>query len=148
MDLAIGGQTFEAKALLLDKVRPAQKVYFDALDSLLQHQNALMQQSASATQSATANMVYVIGLTLLLALGVGVLMALWIIRSITRPINLAVQVSRAVAAGDLSVQFDTSGKSEIAQLLVALKEMQTSLVGVVSGERVVGKFVGVASTQE
>lgn len=41
-------------------------------------------------------------------------MALWIIRSITRPINLAVQVSRAVAAGDLSVQFDTSGKSEIA----------------------------------
>ena len=52
MELAIGGQTFEAKALLLDKVRPAQKVYFDALDSLLQHQNALMQQSASATQSA------------------------------------------------------------------------------------------------
>ena len=145
MELAIGGQTFEAKALLLDKVRPAQKVYFDALDSLLQHQNALMQQSASATQSATANMVYVIGLTLLLALGVGVLMALWIIRSITRPINLAVQVSRAVAAGDLSVQFDTSGKSEIAQLLLALKEMQTSLVGVVSDVRDGAKGVAVAS---
>ncbi|HOE42330.1 MAG TPA: methyl-accepting chemotaxis protein, partial [Rhodoferax sp.] len=145
MELAIGGQTFEAKALLLDKVRPAQKVYFDALDSLLQHQNALMQQSASATQSATANMVYVIGLTLLLALGVGVLMALWIIRSITRPINLAVQVSRAVAAGDLSVQFDTSGKSEIAQLLLALKEMQTSLVNVVSDVRDGAKGVAVAS---
>ncbi|MBP9904838.1 MAG: MCP four helix bundle domain-containing protein [Rhodoferax sp.] len=145
MELAIGGQTFEAKALLLDKVRPAQKIYFDALDRLLKQQDALMQQSASATQAATANMVVVIGATVVAALAAGVVMALWIIRSITGPINLAVAVSRAVAGGDLSLQFDTRGKNEIAQLLQALKEMQLALVSVVADVREGAEAVARAS---
>jgi methyl-accepting chemotaxis protein len=145
MELAIGGQTFEAKAFLLDKVRPAQKTYFDALDGLLKYQNGQMQQSASATHEATSGIVYVMGLTVVVALAVGVLMALWIVRSITGPINLAVDVSRAVAAGDLSVQFDTSGKNEISQLLLALKDMQTGLISVVAEVRDGAKGVAVAS---
>ena len=145
MELAIGGQTFEAKALLLDKVRPAQQIYFDALDRLLKLQDALMQQSASATQEATANVVVLIAATVVAALGVGVAMALWIIRSITRPINLAVAVSRAVASGDLNVQFDTSGKNEIAQLLQALKDMQLVLVSVVADVREGAEAVARAS---
>ena len=145
MELAIGGQTFEAKAFLLDKVRPAQKSYFDALDGLLKYQDGQMQQSANATQQATSSMVYVMGLTVVVALAVGVLMALWIIRSITQPINLAVQVSRAVAAGDLSVQFDTAGKNEISQLLLALKDMQTGLVSVVAEVRDGANGVAAAS---
>jgi methyl-accepting chemotaxis protein len=145
MELAIGGQTFEAKAFLLDKVRPAQKTYFDALDGLLKYQNGQMQLSANATREATSGMVYVIGLTVAVAMAVGVLMALWIIRSITGPINLAVDVSRAVAAGDLSVQFDTVGKNEISQLLMALKDMQTGLISVVGEVRDGAKGVAVAS---
>ena len=145
MELAIAGQTFEAKAFLLDKVRPAQKTYFDALDGLLKHQNGQMQQSANATQEATSGMLYVIGLTVAMALVVGVLMALWIIRSITGPINLAVDVSRAVAGGDLSVQFDTTGTNEISQLLLALKDMQTGLISVVSEVRDGANGVAVAS---
>ena len=145
MELAIGGQTFEAKAFLLDKVRPAQKTYFDALDGLLKYQNGQMQQSANATREATSGMLYVIGLTVVMALVVGVLMALWIIRSITGPINLAVDVSRAVAGGDLSVQFDTSGTNEISQLLLALKDMQTGLISVVSEVRDGANGVAVAS---
>ena len=145
MELAIGGQTFEAKAFLLDKVRPAQKTYFDALDGLLKYQDGQMQQSANATREATSGMLYVIGLTVVMALVVGVLMALWIIRSITGPINLAVDVSRAVAGGDLSVQFDTSGTNEISQLLLALKDMQTGLISVVSEVRDGANGVAVAS---
>ena len=145
MELAIGGQTFEAKAFLLDKVRPAQKTYFDALDGLLKYQDGQMQQSANATREATSGMLYVIGLTVVMALVVGVLMALWIIRSITGPINLAVDVSRAVAGGDLSVQFDTSGTNEISQLLLALKDMQTGLISVVAEVRDGANGVAVAS---
>jgi methyl-accepting chemotaxis protein len=72
-------------------------------------------------------------------------MALWIIRSITGPINLAVDVSRAVAGGDLSVQFDTSGTNEISQLLLALKDMQTGLISVVAEVRDGANGVAVAS---
>jgi methyl-accepting chemotaxis protein len=60
MELAIAGQTFEAKAFLLDKVRPAQKTYFDSLDGLLKYQNGQMLRSANATQEATSSMLYVI----------------------------------------------------------------------------------------
>ncbi|MEO7108257.1 MAG: MCP four helix bundle domain-containing protein, partial [Rhodoferax sp.] len=115
--LAGDGQVFEAKAMLLDKVRPAQRDYFAALDGLLKFQDGLLEQSTAATQAAAASMSVVIGSTVAVALVVGVLMALWIIRSITRPILQAVGVARAVADGNLGMQFDSAGKNEIAQLL-------------------------------
>ena len=73
--------------------------------------------------------------------------ALWIIRSITGPINKAVAVSSAVAAGDLSLEFEASGKSETAQLLVSLKNMQASLVKVVANVRENSESVATASAQ-
>ena len=48
----------------------------------------------------------------------------------------------AVAAGNLGVQFDSSGKNEIAQLLQALQDMQTALVQVVHNVRQINKARG------
>ena len=145
--LAADGQVFEAKAMLLDKVRPAQKAYFESLDGLLKYQDDLLDQSTGATQAAAASMSLVIGSTVAVALAVGVLMALWIIRSITRPILEAVGVARAVAAGNLSMQFDSSGKNEVAQLLQALQNMQTGLVQVVHNVRQGSDAVSNASSE-
>jgi methyl-accepting chemotaxis protein len=145
--MAGDGQVFEAKAMLLDKVRPAQKDYFAALDGLLKYQDDLLDQSTRATQDAAASMSVMIGVTAAVALVVGVLMALWIIRSITRPIVQAVRISRAVAAGDLSLQFDSDGKNEIAQLLQALKDMQNGLVQVVHNVRQGSESVSTASSE-
>jgi len=145
--LAGDGQVFEAKAMLLDKVRPAQRAYFEALDGLLKYQDDLLDQSTGATQAAAASMSVVIGSTVAIALVVGVLMALWIIRSITGPILQAVGISRAVASGNLGMQFDSSGKNEIAQLLQALQDMQTALVRVVHNVRQGSDAVSTASSE-
>jgi methyl-accepting chemotaxis protein len=147
MSLAASGQTFEAKAMLLDKVRPAQKHYFEALEGLLKYQDDLLDQSTSATQTAAASMTLVIGVTVVVALVVGILMAIWIIRSITRPIVQAVKIARAVTAGDLSVQFESTGKNEIAQLLQALQDMQSGLIQVVSTVRQGSESVSTASSE-
>ena len=104
--LALDGQVFEAKAMLLDKVRPAQKAYFEALDAVLKHQNEMLEASTEATQSAAAAMGAVIGVLLVVALAAGVAMALWIIRSTTRPLVRAVAMARAVALGDLPVDIE------------------------------------------
>ena len=77
--LALDGQVFEAKAMLLDKVRPAQRAYFEALDAVLKHQNELLEASTEATQSAATSMAAVIGVLLTVGLAAGVAMALWII---------------------------------------------------------------------
>jgi methyl-accepting chemotaxis protein len=71
----------------------------------------------------------------------------WIIRSITRPINQAVTISQAVAGGNLSLQFDAKGNSETTHLLIALKEMQKSLVDVVGKVRRGSEGVATASAE-
>ena len=145
LELAVGGQVFEAKALLLDKVVPAQQAYFDALDGLLRYQDALLTDSTDATQQAVEGTEYLIGATVIVALAIGALMAVWIIRSITGPINKAVEISTAVASGDLTMQFEATGRNETARLLIAFKEMQEHLIKVVTDVRDGSHSVAVAS---
>jgi methyl-accepting chemotaxis protein len=64
---------------------------------------------------------------LLLAAAVG-----WTIsRSITRPMAHAVEIARTVASGDLSSRIEVDSTDETGQLLAALKDMNTSLRGIV-----------------
>ena len=75
----------------------------------------------ASTQVKT--MQFVIGIVALL---VGVLVTLFITRSIVRPLNVAVNTARALAVGDLSVKIDQISKDETGQLLLAMQEMVTS----------------------
>jgi methyl-accepting chemotaxis protein len=145
LDLAVGGQVFEAKAMLLDKVVPAQQAYFEALDGLLRYQDALLTASTDATQMAVESTEVLIGATVAVALAAGALMALWIIRSITGPINKAVEISSAVASGDLTMRFEAKGRNETARLLIAFKEMQDHLIKVVTDVRDGSHGVAIAS---
>ena len=141
------GKKAEAGEFLLTVVRPVQLTYFADIEALNQEQTGVMQQAgkdAVATGTEVRATVWVVGgFSLIFAVLVGV----WIIRSITGPINEAVAVSTAVAAGDLSLQFEAAGKSETAQLLISLKNMQASLVKVVSNVRENSESVATASAQ-
>ena len=68
-------------------------------------------------------------------------------RSVVRPLDRAVRVSQAVAAGDLTVATAASGKDEVALLLNALHRMQDSLARVVAGVRDGAEGVAAASAQ-
>jgi methyl-accepting chemotaxis protein len=145
MELAVGGQVFDAKDMLVEKVVPAQLAYFDTLDALLRYQDALLKESTEATQQAVSSVGYLIGLIVLAALALGAVLSVWIIRSITRPINMAVDISTAVAAGDLTMRFDPHGTNETARLLIAFKEMQDHLIKVVTDVRDGSHAVAMAS---
>jgi len=82
-----------------------------------------------------------------LAIGVAVVAALWLIRSITAPLARAVQAADQVAAGDLTVQIQTDSQDETGQLLQALHRMQQSLVRTVSAVRQNAESVASASAQ-
>jgi methyl-accepting chemotaxis protein len=68
-------------------------------------------------------------------------------RSITRPINEAVVVARRVARGDLTGKIEVSSANETGQLMQALKEMNESLVEIVSKVRSGTETIAAASTQ-
>jgi methyl-accepting chemotaxis protein len=84
------------------------------------------EQSDSAEKSydSSQTLIYsVIATSLIAALFIAVSMT----RSIVQPLELAVQLSATVAAGDLTQKINTQGRDEIAQLMQALSNMQKNL---------------------
>jgi len=107
-------------------------------------------ESAAMSAHATAQgqRATIVGLVLMLIVcGAGSIGGVLFSRAITRPIGQAVEVARGVAAGDLTLKFDARGSDEAAQLLRALKEMQSSLASVVSSVRQNSESVATASAQ-
>jgi methyl-accepting chemotaxis protein len=60
------------------------------------------------------------------ALILGVLISIFITRSIVRPLNVAVNVAQRMAIGDLSMEITAGSKDETGKLLGAMKEMVTA----------------------
>ena len=103
-------------------------------------------QSALAKSTRESSRLTVLGLTVAaLVLGIG---AAWTItRSITAPIQQAVDLATTVAQGDLTSRIHTDGRDETAMLLQALDRMQTSLVSVVSTVRQNAESIATASSE-
>lgn len=147
MELVDGSRVDEAKTVLMSEVLGVQLAYFDAIDAMIKYQEKLMGSAADEATGEVNGMKLIMVTAVLIALAVAVLTALWIIRAITGPINQAVAITRSVAAGDLSVQINAEGKNETAQLLMALKDMQASLIRLVANVRQGSESVATASAE-
>lgn len=137
----------EAKALLTTELRGIQNAYLESVGAMIKFQNDLMTASATQTESEVSVMKAEMIGVIVASLAIAAFLALWIIRAVTKPINQAVDIARAVAAGNLSTRFEAQGSSETAQLLHALSDMQTSLVKVVDSVRQGSDSVSIASAE-
>jgi methyl-accepting chemotaxis protein len=146
-DLLLAGQADEAKTLLMADIRTVQNAYFGMLDEMIRHEEDAMQAAKVVVEAAITNTQLTTWSAGSLALLVAALMGWSIIRAITRPINQAVEISRAVAAGNLSLHIDAQGNNETGQLLTALKDMQVSLAKVVHNVRQGSESVATASAE-
>jgi methyl-accepting chemotaxis protein len=99
--------------------------------AIMAEQDELGPQLQSANRR-TSTMVLTIGA---LALVLSVLITLYIIRSITKPLAESVRYASTVAGGDLTASIDTSGKDELGALARALGNMVVQLKGVVANVR-------------
>ncbi|MDA8450599.1 methyl-accepting chemotaxis protein [Acidovorax sp. NCPPB 3859] len=104
-----------------------------------------VRQAEAEDARATALAVEVGGTAL--AVVVALLLSLWVTRSITRPIARAVDVARAVAAGDLTQRIEIHARDEVGLLLESLRDMNTALATVVSRVRQGSESVASASMQ-
>ncbi|WP_182915937.1 HAMP domain-containing protein [Massilia cavernae] len=68
-------------------------------------------------------------------------------RSITSPLSGALQVARRVAEGELSFGREVTGKDEISELLLALKNMTASLAHIVIDVRNGTETISLASRE-
>ncbi len=136
-----------ARGYLHSDVRPVLDAYFEAIDGLIAFQTELLAGAVDAANAAVASIQRMVWVAVLGALLGAIFLAIWIIRAITVPLQRAVAVSRAVAAGDLSVVLHVQGRNETAQLLQALQEMLGSLRKVVTDVRSGSEGVASASSQ-
>lgn len=67
--------------------------------------------------------------------------------SVVRPLNTGIGVAKSIASGDLSENIQVTGSDEMAQLLTALRTMQTSLKATVSGVQASVAAISSASSE-
>ncbi|GAA0741057.1 methyl-accepting chemotaxis protein [Ideonella azotifigens] len=110
-----------------EEVRPAQLAHVAALDQVVEAvQEASRVRNEQADKAYQRAVMLIIGLSIT-ALVLGVLIAWQIQRSITRPLNIAVDVAQAVAGGDLSRVISVQSDDEVGRLLKALQTVNTDL---------------------
>ncbi|SEL10719.1 methyl-accepting chemotaxis protein [Roseateles sp. YR242] len=124
-----------AKTVLLDKVRGPQLAYMKELESFTTHEEERMDQSGDEADKAMAQAVtYIVSgsiVAVLFAIAAGVL----ITRSITRPVDDAVQALKRVAAGDLTSDLVVVRQDEMGELLRAVDQTTRALRQVVTSVR-------------
>lgn len=115
--------------------RPKMQVWFEAVDEMLQLQKENNLRDVAEIETVKSHvqttMLLMIGLALIIMIPSGI----WVTRQITGPLDEAVGVADAVAAGRLDNIDDVSGNDEIAHLMRALSRMQADLGARTKAER-------------
>ena len=138
----------EDVAGLVDReFRPLADVYLGALARLATHTSDLLAQVQAETVAVSRTSQWVLGLGALVAVVLGVAAAALVTRSITVPIEQAVQSTEAIAAGRLNTEIRTEGGDEVAKLQHALGAMQGNLSRIVAHVRQGAESVSTASTE-
>ena len=126
------GSPDEAREALIKDVRPAQKDYQDTLKSLVELQFAGGRALAEGGAKLANQSIVITGLLVVIAVVIGGVGGLTIARSIIVPARKAKDAAQAISSGDLSQHIDVQGSDELAQMLHAMRDMQTALSGVVA----------------
>ena len=78
---------------------------------------------------------------------IGIVLSFWLVVSITKPVNEAVQVANRVAMGDLTNKIEVKSKDEMGKLMQALKNMNDNLLKIVNQVRSGADTIATASAQ-
>lgn len=137
----------DAKKVFLGQ---SNNIYFELLTNLdkLTQVNADGSDvsSRSADQTFASAKIWIIGM-LLGALAAGFALAVFMARVIATPLTIAVGVARQVAAGDLTADIRPASKDETGELMSSLKEMNDSLLDIVSQVRSGTETISTASSE-
>lgn len=114
----------------------------------LRSELAKSEVSASDAASTGARRATKIALAvMLLVTFISIFGGFWLTRQIVKPLQKAVQVADQVSHGDLTASIDARGSDEIADLLHSLKDMQSSLITLVTEVRHGSERVANASSE-
>ncbi len=116
-------QTLKAKMLLLGDYRLIQNTYFNTIEELITFQNDLAKKAGKDAADAADAATIFISTLLVFALTLSVILAFFIIRSITGPVSKAVTLAETMAKGDFTAKLDINQKDEVGVMATSLNSM-------------------------
>lgn len=125
----------EARDLYQGDMALAQDAYYALVDKMVDYQAKGMSDDVDLAAAEAHNVKVQMGLISLFAILLAVTTGVFITRSITQPINRAVNLAEAVAQGNLTYRLEGETEDEIGRLLIALKHMTENLHGIVVNVR-------------
>lgn len=119
-------------ATVLDPISDKQII---EINKLVELQAVAATQAFDRADSAAKKLSYILYVILVFALGIGALIAWILTNSITKPLSEALGLAETVASGDLCSDVVAAGSDEVSSLLLALKNMNSSLAATVGKVR-------------
>ena len=133
--------------VMLSQLRETGNKADDLLTALVERKVAnakeANEQITGIYLDSRTQMIALVIIAAVLGFGIGILVT----RSITRPLNRAVSVADALAAGDLGIQVEVNSKDETGQLLNAMKNMTERLRSVMGDVRSAADSLSSASEE-
>lgn len=132
LDLASAGKYTEAEAGM-DDVTAAREAMFSSIDKLIESNETTLDEENAGIQSLTKNtkvfMFIIIVIGVLLAVAIGMTMAIYISRSVNKGLVLA----KALGEGDLTIHIENKSGDELGKLVDALRQAQENMQEMISG---------------
>ena len=141
------GKNDEARQILLKESTPLYLQMFAAIDKLVKvNQDGGAQADRFAESTFQSARIMIVAL-MAACIVIGLIMAVWVARIVSRPLQAAVNVAQRVADGDLTADIRSSSKDETGQLMTSLKAMNDSLLKIVTEVRQGTDTIATASNE-
>ena len=148
LDLKSAGNIEEGNRMVDQEFVPLAKSYQESMLKLLELEQRDIDKTTQQIDDIAAGSRRLLLILEGVALLLGCFCAWYLTVSITRPINIALGISRRVADGDLTTQIsgiDGKDGDEVGQLLSSLNDMNGSLRNIVSNVRTGTQTIAIAS---
>ena len=147
IEFSLNDNHVEAGNTVRDKVRPPQLELLGHIDEMLKVLEKATTDAATEAESAYKSARVIMIVWGVVAIILGVAIAIFITRSIVGRLSEAVAVARRIQQGDLTSEVRVMGSDELANLLLALKEMNQTLSQVIAGVAEAANAVASSSSQ-
>lgn len=147
MELASRGNKQEAVAELINVSLGLQQKYKAKVAEFIDYQDEQMMSAREAVQKSYTDIRTILWLVFIISIVAGGVIAWWITRSVTQPLQEALVLAEKVAQGDLTTEASVCAQDETGKLLQALYEMNSSLRNIVSQVRDGAETISSAASQ-
>ncbi len=119
----------------------------ESVEALIKHQQAMTKKDYEAAMTVYTSVRAAVIAAVIAGIAAAFALGFFMIRAIVRPLDEAVRVADAVAAGDLTQQISATGNDEIGRLMRAMQHMNDSLTDTIRRVRTGTDAITVASSE-